>query len=311
MWPLAIRAQQAAPIIGFLGSGSAEAYADRLSAIRAGLQDTGYVEGQNLKIEYRWAHGRYDQLPELAADLVRRQVDVIIASGSRPAALAAKAATSAIPIVLGTGGDPVREGLVASFSRPGGNATGISVLTETLGAKRLEVIRDLLPKVDVIALLADSSSDSGREQIRDTQEAARLLGQRLHIQNASHEGGFEPAFAALVQMRVGALVVTAEPFFNARRAEIVALAARHAIPAIYPRREFVAAGGLMSYGPNLTEVYRQQGVYAGRILKGAKPADLPIFRPTKFELVINLNTTRALGLEVPPRLLARADEAIE
>jgi len=310
--PLAAEAQQAAtPLIGFLGTASPEAYADRLAAIREGLKEAGYVEGQNVTIEYRWAHGRYDRLPTMAAELVHRRVAVIMTSGGSPAALAAKAATTTIPIVFGTGGDPVKEGLVASLNRPGGNATGISVLTETLAAKRLEIFREVVPRADVIALLVNPTSAPSLEQLRDTEEAARSLGQRIHVFNVSSEADFEPAFAALVGMRIRALLVVAEPMFNARREQIVALSQRHAVPAIYPRREFVAIGGLMSYGTRLTEAYRQQGIYAGRILKGAKPADLPVLQPTRFELVINLKTAKVLGLTIPQSLLLRADEVIQ
>jgi putative ABC transport system substrate-binding protein len=298
-------------VVGFLGLASPEAYAERVAGILQGLKETGYVEGQNMTIEYRWAHGRVDQLPALANDLVRRRVALIISSGGSPAALAAKAATTTIPIVFGTGGDPVKERLVASLNRPGGNATGTSVLTETLAAKRLELFRELLPRADVIGLLVNPNSAPSLEQVRDTEEAARILGQRIDVLGARSEGDFDLAFAAMSQRRIGALLVVADPLFYALRGQIVARAQRHGVPAIYPRRAFVTAGGLMSYGPDLGDVYRQQGIYAGRILKGARPGDLPVVQPTKFELVVNRKSATALGLTIPQSLLLRASEVIE
>jgi putative ABC transport system substrate-binding protein len=312
IWPLAARAQPlATTLIGFLGSGSPQTYVDRLVAIRQGLKETGFVEGQNLAIEYRWADGRLDQLPALAADLAGRQVRIIVASGGSPAPLAAKAATSTIPIVFSTDGDPVKEGLVASLNRPGGNATGVTVLTTSLAAKRLEIFDEVVPKANAIAVLINPTNAEGIEQARDAEAAARALAQRIHVLNVSSQGDIEPAFAAMVEMRIAALMVTASPLFVAQREQIVRLAQRNAIAAMYGRRDFVAIGGLMSYGANLTELYRQLGLYTGRILKGEKPAELPVMQPTKFELAINLKTAKALGLTVPPALLARADEVIE
>jgi putative ABC transport system substrate-binding protein len=299
------------PVVGFLGLASPETYADRVAGILQGLKETGYVEGQNVTIDYRWAHGRVDQLPSLATDLVRRRVALIITSGGSPAALAAKAATTTIPIVFGTGGDPVKEGLVSSVNRPGGNATGTSVLTERLAAKRLELFRELVPRAEVIGLLVNPTSAPSLEQVRDTEEAARILGQRIHVLNARSEGDFDVAFAAIGQRRIGALLVVADPTFYALREQIVMRAQHHGIPAIYPRRDFVILGGLVSYGPDVSDVYRQQGIYAGRILNGARPGDLPVVQPTKFQLVINRKSAQTLGLPIPPSLLLRATEVIE
>ena len=282
-----------------------------MAAFRQGLSETGYVEGQNVAIEYRWAEGRYDRLPALAADLVGRKVDVIVTSGGDPAALAAKNATSTIPIVFTVGGDPVAAGLVASLARPGGNLTGVSILAVELMPKRLELLSELVPQARVIALLVNPNNPNAERIMRDVQEAARAKGVQLHILKAGTESEIDAAFASLVQLQAGALVVGADPFFNSRREQLVALAARHAVPAIYEWREFAAAGGLISYGASLTAAYRQVGIYAGKILKGAKPADLPVQQPTTFELVVNLKTAKALGLTVPPSILARADEVIE
>jgi putative ABC transport system substrate-binding protein len=310
--PVAGRAQQQAiPVIGVLDSTSAGSRVPYLAAFRQGLSETGYVEGQNVAIEYRWAEGRFDRLPGLTADLVDRKVDVIFTSGGIPSALAAKRATSTIPIVFEAGIDPVAAGLVASLARPGGNVTGFSILALALTPKRLELLSELVPQADVFAVLINPTNTAEEAVVRDVQEAARAKGLRLHFLKASTEGEIEAVFATLVQLHAGALLVSTDPFFTSRREEIVALAARHAVPAIYWLRDFAAAGGLISYGPSLTAAYREAGIYAGRILKGEKPADLPVQQPSKFELVINLKTAKALGLTVPQSLLARADEVIE
>jgi putative tryptophan/tyrosine transport system substrate-binding protein len=311
-WPFAARAQQQAmPAIGFLSSLSAGPFAPLVAAFHQGLNETGYVEGQNLAIEYRSAEGRYDRLPALAADLVGRKVDLIVASGGTPSALAAKSATSTIPIVFTAVSDPVGAGLVASLARPGGNLTGFSVLASELTPKRLELLSELVPQARVIALLVNPTNPLTEPMIPDVQEAARAKGVQLPILKASTESEIDTAFASLVQLQAGAVVVGADGFFDSRREQLVALASRHAIPASYEWREFVEAGGLISYGPSLAAVFRQVGVYAGRILKGAKPADLPVQQPTTFELVVNLRTAEALGLTVPPSILARADEVLE
>jgi putative ABC transport system substrate-binding protein len=282
-----------------------------VAALRQGLSETGYVEGQNLTIEYRSAESRFDRLPALAADLVGRKVDVIVAAGGDPAAPAAKNATSTIPIVFASGGDPVKDGLVASLARPGGNLTGVSFLTVELNPKRFELISELVPQAKVIALLVGPNIPTTEHMMPAVQEAARAKGVQLHILNASTESEIDAAFASLVQRQAGALVVSADPFFFYRREQIVALAARHAVPAIYDFREFATAGGLINYGPSLMAVYRQCGIYTGKILKGAKPADLPVLQPTTFELVVNLKTAKTLGLTIPPSILSRADEVIE
>jgi putative tryptophan/tyrosine transport system substrate-binding protein len=307
--PRQARTQQR--LIGFIGGASADAFAPFVAAFRAGVGDAGYAEGRNLAIEFRWAEGHYDRLPELAADLVRSRVEVIVTSGGDIVAGAAKAATSAIPIVFTSGGDPVARGFAASLARPDGNMTGVSLLVMELIPKRLELMRELLPNAAVIAGLINPKNSNAGRNVAALQQAAREKGMPLHIVEASNESDFETVFASLVQLQAGALVVGADPFFNARRSQIVALAARHSLPAIYEWREFVDAGGLSSYGPSLTGVYRQIGTYVGRILGGEKPADLPVMQPTLFELVVNLKTAKTLGLPVPPSILARADEVIE
>jgi putative ABC transport system substrate-binding protein len=312
-WPLAVRAQQPAmPVVGFLSSTSPHLYEHRLRPFGQGLKEAGYVEGQNVEIDYRWAEGQHDRLPALAAQLVQRRVAVIVAAGGTPSAMAAKAATATIPIVFGVAVDPVEVGLVASLSRPGGNVTGVTNLNVEVGPKRLELLRELLPSVTVIAVLVNPASPAIADPfVRGMQAAARTLGLQLHVLHASTERDFDTVFATLVQLRAGALVLGPDIFFNARSEQLAALTIRHAVPAIFQYRQYVAAGGLLSYGPSEKEYYRLVGVYTGRILKGAKPADLPIEQPIKFELLINLKTAKSLGIEISPTLLARADEVIE
>jgi ABC-type uncharacterized transport system substrate-binding protein len=309
-WPLAARAQQSGiPVIGYLGAGSPSPSAPFVAAFRQGLGESGYVEGQNVAIEYRFAEGRDDQLPVLAADLVGRRVDVIVTFGGG-APRAAKAASQTIPIVFALGGDPVAIGLVSSLARPGGNVTGVSWLGGELTSKRLELLSELVPHARAIALLVNPNNPQTR-MVQGMQEAARTKGVQLPILYAGSESEIDAAFASFPQVNADALVVAAEPFINSRRQQIVALAARHAVPAIYGIREYAAIGGLISYGASLTAAYRQVGIYTGRILKGAKPAELPVQQSTTFELVVNLNTAKALGLTVPPSILSRADEVIE
>jgi putative ABC transport system substrate-binding protein len=308
----ALRAQQKAmPVIGFVSSASPGPFAPLVAAFHQGLSETGYVEGQNITLEYRWAENHNDRLPALAADLVGRKVELIVSSGSLLAALAAKGATSTIPIVFTAVSDPVAAGLVASLARPGGNLTGFSPFQFELMPKRLELLIELVPQARAIALLVNPDDPSAEGVIGDMQEAARRKAVQLPILKASTEGEIDAAFTTLVQLPAGALVVSPDPLFSSRRAQLVELASRDAVPAIYPWPELPAAGGLISYGANITALYRQAGIYAGRILKGAKPADLPVQQPTKFELVINLKTAKALGLTVPPGMLDLADEVIE
>jgi ABC-type uncharacterized transport system substrate-binding protein len=309
-WPLAAHAQQPVPVIGFLNSAALAGEAQRLAAFRQGLKESGFVEGQNVVIELRSAEGQFDRLPALAADLVRRQVNVLVAN-TTASALAAKPATSTLPIVFVTGGDPVELGLVASLNRPGGNLTGVSFLVNKLVAKRLELLSALVPGTAALGMLVDPNNPNARADTKDAQAAAAALGRKLVVAEAGTESEIDTAFAALLQQRVSALLIGAHVLFFSRRDRLVALAARHAVAASYSTREFVAAGGLMSYGPNQTDVYRLVGVYTGRILKGAKPADLPVERPVKFELVINLRTAKTLGLDVPLHLQQLADEVIE
>ena len=310
-WPLATRAQQPAmPVIGLLNSATPAGLAHLTAAFRQGLNEAGYVEGRNVAIEYRWAEGQYDRLPALVADLVRRQVTVLAAT-TTPAALAAKRATSTIPIVFVMGADPIAVGLVDSLSRPSGNVTGINNYMSDLGAKRLALLRELVPTGAAIGMLVNPNFPDAGSQAKDVKEAALKLGQHVQVVNANSEGEFNTAFATFVQLQVRALLVTIDPFFLSRREQLVMLAARHKIPAIYFGPEFVSAGGLMSYASNLADGYRQTGVYVGRILKGAEPRDLPVVQPTKFDLIINLKTAKALGLEIPPKLLALADGVIE
>ena len=308
-WPA--RAQQAAmPVIGFLGAGAREPLRQQIAAFFEGLKESGYVEGQNVTVKYRFAEGRFDQFPALASDLVRSGVAVLFVA-SNAGALAARQATTTVPIIFSVGEDPIASGLVPSLSRPGGNLTGVYQLTNGLEAKRLGLLHEMAPKATIIGLLVNPTYSGAEDQLHEVQEAVASLGVQLVIVRANVESDFDVAFSTLIQQRATALLVGASPFFNIRRQQLVVLAARYSLPAIYEWRDFAAAGGLMSYGTSLADAYREAGVYAGRILKGAKPADLPVVQSTKFEFVINLPTARALGIEIPPTLLARADEAIE
>jgi putative tryptophan/tyrosine transport system substrate-binding protein len=311
-WPLAARAQQAPmPVVGYLHPSSPDTFADRLRGFRQGLKETGYVEGENVAIEYRWAEGHNDRLPSLAADLVGRRVAVIAAT-SAPAALAAKAATTTIPIVFEAGPDPVELGLVTSLNRPGGNVTGVSNFSPLLVAKQFELLHEMVPNSTAIGVLVNpTSSNIAESTARDAQRAGRLLGKQIHIFNASTEDQIGTAFATLARVRPDALLIGGDAFFTSRRAQLATLATRHGLPTIYNAREFATAGGLMSYGASLVDAYRQTGVYTGKILKGAKPAELPVMQPSKFELVINVTTAKAFGLQIPANLLAIADEVIE
>jgi putative ABC transport system substrate-binding protein len=311
-WPVAARAQQSPmPVVGFLSSRAAAESENDAAAFRRGLAQAGYVEHQNVTIERRWADNQYERLPALAAELVTRQVNVIVAVGGPISALAVKAATKTIPFVFITGVDPVKLGLVDTFAKPGGNATGVNMFITAVEAKRLGLLHELIPSANQIAIMVNPKSPELDRQLSDLQAAGRAIGSKLQIFRVGAESEFESAFASIAQDAFQALLVAADPFFNSHRARIVALSERHKMPAIYEARSYATAGGLMSYGPNLPDMYRQIGLYAGQILKGAKPADLPVIQPTALELVINLKTARALGVDVPPMLLARADEVIE
>ena len=311
-WPIAARTQQSAmPLVGFVNTALAGPSAYLVAGFRQGLQEAGFVEGRNTAIEYRWAEGQYERVPALIADLVRRQVAVIVTGGGETTAAAAKAATTTIPIVFNIGSDPVKLGLVASLARPGGNATGVNIFTAELVEKRLSLLHDLVPAATSVAVLVNPNFAPAVVNARESEAAGRMIWKTVTIFNASSDAEIETAFAKIVQARSGVLLVGADPFFNSRRGLIVGLASRHAIPAIYEWREFAEAGGLLSYGTSIVEAYRLQGIYAGRILNGEKPADLPVVQLSKFELVINLNTARALGLVIPSGVLAIADEVIE
>jgi putative tryptophan/tyrosine transport system substrate-binding protein len=310
-WPLAVRAQQPMLVIGFLNPASAGPWTHLVAAFRGGLGELGYVEGQNVAIEFRWADGQYDQLPAMAAELVRRKVAVLVSTGGVAPVLAAKAATSTIPIVFTVGTDPVKLGVVASLNRPGGNATGVNLFTAVVDTKRLGLLHDLVPVATSIAAIVNPNNPPAESQTKSIQEAAHAVGWQAHMLRASTERELDAAFARLAQLHAGAVMVAADPFFLSRRDYIVALAARHAIPAIYEQREYAAAGGLASYGADFRDSYRQAGIYTGRILKGEKPADLPVMQSTKFEFVINLKTAKSLGLVVPNSMQLLADEVIE
>jgi putative ABC transport system substrate-binding protein len=311
-WPIAAGAQQRAmPVIGYLSARSPADTADLVVAFRKGLGEQGFIEGQNVTIEFRWALGQYERLPAMAAELVRLPVTVLTATGGEPAAFAAKAATSTIPMVFAVGGDPVKEGLAASLSRPGGTTTGLTLLTNLLEPKRLGLLRELVPSAATIGFLVNPNFPPSESQIADVQDAARSINLQIHVLRANTDSEIDAAFETVLQQRIGALAVGAAPFFDTRREKLVSLAARHKVPTMYHFREFAEAGGLVSYGIDPKDVYRQVGVYTGQILKGTKPADLPVMQATKFEFVINLKTAKALGLDVPPGLSARADEVLE
>jgi putative ABC transport system substrate-binding protein len=311
-WPLAARAQQGAmPVIGFMSARSPEDSVYVLAAFHRGLEEGGFVDGRNAKIEYRWARGDYGRLPVFAAEFVNHRVNLLVATGGDASARAAKAATSVISIVFTTGGDPIEAGLVETFNRPGGNATGCVIWTNDMEAKRFDLLREIVPGVPFFGAILNPNFPPAESQLRDLETAALKTGRRLFIAKASNDAELDAAFVALLRERVGALVVASDPYFDTRRARIIAFAAEHHLPAIYQFREYAFDGGLISYGPSITDAYRQVGIYAGRILNGAKPADLPVMQPTKFDFVINLKTAKALGLEVPPTVSARADEVIE
>jgi putative ABC transport system substrate-binding protein len=311
-WPLAARAQHTAlPVVGFLGTTTPDDFAERVAAFRDGLKEAGYIEGQNAVVEYRWSEGNYDRLPALAADLVRHHVAVIAAVGGEPSPRAAKAATATIPIVFSIGGDPVKLGLVPSLNRPGGNITGVNYFQSELGSKRLGLLHELIPKVTVIGMLVNPTFADVEAEIRDAKQAALPLGLQIHVVEAQAVNEFDTAFATLAQQKVGAILLANDAFFFRERRPLIALAARYGMPAVYVWREFAVDGGLMSYAPSLAQGYHQVGIYVGRILKGEKPADLPVLQPTKFEFVINLKTAKTLDLTFPPGLLAIADEVIE
>jgi ABC-type uncharacterized transport system substrate-binding protein len=311
-WPLAAHAQQPAmPVIGFLNAGSPEAAAHLVASFHRGLAETGYVEGQNVTIQYRWARGHYGQLPALATELVRQPVNVIATAGGEPTALAAKNATSTIPIVFSAGGDPVKAGLVASLNRPGGNVTGVNQYADVLQGKRLGLLRELVPRANVIGVLMNPNFPPAEQQVRDAQAAARAMGLQIYVMRASTDLEIDAAFETVAQQRISALTVTGDAFFATRREKLAALAARYAVPVMYHFRDYAVAGGLMSYGTMLSDAYRNVGIYTGKVLRGAKPADLPVMQLSKFELVLNLKAAKALGLTFPSRLLAIADEVIE
>jgi putative ABC transport system substrate-binding protein len=311
-WPLAARAQQPTmPVIGWMSGRSPEDSAHLLAAFRQGLSEAGFVDGQNVSMDYRWARGQYEKLPALAADLVSRGVAVLVGVGGDVSAIAAKQATATIPVVFGMGGDPIKAGLVDSFNRPGGNATGYTLLTNEMEAKRVGLLHQLLPGIPLIGALLNPNFPPAARQLHDIEDATRSIGRKLFVAKASNDTELNAAFLSLVRQQVGAVLVAADPYFDTRRDRIVAFAAENRLPAMYQFREFAVAGGLISYGPSITDLYRQGGVYAGRILKGTRPADLPVLQPTKFELVINAKTANALGLVVPDAMQLLADEVIE
>jgi putative ABC transport system substrate-binding protein len=311
-WPLAVRAQQPTlPVVGYLGALSHAAVERSIDAFVTGLMEVGYVDGKNVKIEYRWAEGYYDRLPALAADLVQQNVAVIFAAGGDPSALAAKAATTTIPIVFILGSDPVKLGVVTSLNRPGGNLTGVNLLITEMEAKRLELLHRLVPTATKLAVLLNPKTANAETQLNEVRSAGRTLGPQIEVIDASDERDIDMAFASLAQKKIGGLVISADPFFNNCRSQFIALASRYSMPTLYFVREFANSGGLISYGTSITDAYHQVGVYTGKILSGAKPSDLPVVQPTKFELVINLKTAKTLGLIVPPTILATADEVIE